>query len=95
MDGEAAFKVGGHIALQAAFVAPGLMLFGVRGWRLLGASLAGSASFTLLSWIWAAVNGYEMIPMGERRFASRRQAPSTGAPGLPPQRAADADVIDI
>lgn len=65
LDGRDAVRIAGHVVLQAAFLAPGLALFGVRGWRLVGASLGGSASFTLLSWLWASANGFSFVPAGD------------------------------
>jgi hypothetical protein len=101
-DGRAIVQVGGHVVLQAAFIAPGLALFGVRGWRLAAAALGGSASFTLLSWLWGEVNGFSMLPMTaanararveQDQIPPRRQATPASAPtaGL----GAGGDVIDI
>lgn len=94
-DARSAMRVGAHVLLQGAFLAPGLWVCGVRGWRLLGASLAGSVSFTLLSWLWATANGWELLPLGdvsEPRGAVRAPQGDTrftqAAAGLP-------EVIDV
>lgn len=52
-----------HVLMQAAFIAPGVWLAGGRGWRLLLGSLGGSASLTVLTWLWAQAEGYTMMPM--------------------------------
>lgn len=95
-DGGDAVRIAGHVILQAAFIAPGLALFGVRGWRLVGGSLGGSASFTLLSWLWAYANGFRMLPMtaGERKPSSSPQPPArrrkTPSPALD-----EGEIIDL
>jgi hypothetical protein len=107
VDGRDAVRIAGHVVLQAAFLAPGLAMFGVRGWRLLGASLGGSASFTLLSWLWAYANGFKLTPL----TPGASTAPTTAAPeadgqlGRAPTRkprpkgalseATDVDFIDV
>ena len=76
-----------HVMLQALFIAPGVWLAGGRGWRLAVGSLAGSASLTLLTGLWASAEGYTMMPMGD-----------AGKPpgALPPaQRSAQEDIVDI
>lgn len=84
-DGKNALRIGAHVLMQGAFLAPGLYLCGVRGWRLLGASLAGSASFTVLSWLWATANGWELLPLTTAAESAR--APAN--PGV-----LDAEVLD-
>lgn len=79
-DGAELLRIGSHVVLQAAFIAPGMALMGSRGWRLILGSLGGSVSFTLLSWLWAYANGFQMLPM---------TAPSSeqlGAAKAPPRR---------
>lgn len=63
-NGKELVRISLYTGLQAAFIAPGLYIVGVRGWRLLGASIAGSASFTLLSWLWAYAHNATMVPVG-------------------------------
>lgn len=63
-NGQELLRIAIYTALQAVFIAPGLWVVGVRGWRLLGGSLAGSASFTFLSWLWAYAHGAHMLPVG-------------------------------
>lgn len=77
-DARSAMRVGAHVLLQGAFLAPGLWVCGVRGWRLLGASLAGSVSFTLLSWLWATANGWELLPLGDVAEPKAVRAPQGG-----------------
>lgn len=62
-DGAELLRIGSHVVLQAAFIAPGMALMGSRGWRLVLGSIGGSVSFTLLSWLWAYANGFQMLPM--------------------------------
>lgn len=104
VDGRDAVRIAGHVVLQAAFLAPGLALFGVRGWRLLGASLGGSASFTLLSWLWAYANGFKLTPLtpGELTTPHAQDEPQLGrAPTRKPRprgalaEATDIDFIDV
>lgn len=108
VDGRDAVRIAGHVVLQAAFLAPGLALFGVRGWRLLGASLGGSASFTLLSWLWAYANGFKLTPLssaGEPATAPQAADPALDGYARAPSRkprprgalesSAPADYIDI
>lgn len=62
-DGAELLRIGSHVVLQAAFIAPGMALMGTRGWKLILGSIGGSVSFTLLSWLWAYANGFQMLPM--------------------------------
>lgn len=99
-DGRDAVRIAGHVVLQAAFLAPGLALFGVRGWRLVGASLGGSASFTLLSWLWASANGFSFVPASDvGSGGTPPRAPSVTTPRRDPRPANalpdNADFIDV
>jgi len=80
----------GHVVLQAVFIAPGLYLAGVKGWRLPLASLAGSATFTGCIYAWSVIEGMSMV--GAAELSSMRRQPRAPSAALPPE---DPDVIDV
>lgn len=80
------------VALNGAFVTPGLYVAGVRGWRLLTGSMLGGLSYVFFSVLWERYMHRSIAAPQQQTFAPPADSPPSPAAGtgrvidVPPRR---------